>query len=135
MNTILALIASLLATFSLSSFVNRIFNITDLINSTIAGGIIISMASGIIINPAGAMIMGAFGSIISTFTGNYIYRSNRNVFSQIHLRDNLHVLILHGIIGIIGAIFSAIVINFYNYSPLANSIQINSILISRRNII
>ncbi len=39
----------------------------DILNATLAGGVIVGAPSGIFTNPAGALCIGLFGGILSTF--------------------------------------------------------------------
>ena len=66
-NTILALTGSCLATFGLSAIVRDKFSMDDILNATIAGGVIIGAPSGITINPAASLTIGIFGGSISAF--------------------------------------------------------------------
>lgn len=68
LNTILSLTGSCISTFCSSAFFrNGRFSIDDILNATLAGGVIMGTSADIIVNPFSALIIGCFAGFISTF--------------------------------------------------------------------
>ena len=55
-----------MAVFITSALFRNKLNMDEILNATMAGGVIIGTSSGIIMNPAGAITIGIFGGVIST---------------------------------------------------------------------
>ena len=64
-NTIISLTASCLGAFIISTANRGKFSMEDILNATLAGGVIIGAPSGIVTNPAVAFVIGLIGGIIS----------------------------------------------------------------------
>lgn len=114
-NTILSLTGSCLGTFIISSLFREKFSMEDILNASLAGGVIIGAGSGIITNPAASLTIGFLGGIISTFC---FIKLTSFLDEKIGLNDTCGVNNLHGIPGILGGIASAIVIAAYQSDPL-----------------
>jgi ammonium transporter Rh len=104
-NTVLALCASVVFAF-LGSRVFRggKFDMTDIQNATLAGGVGIGNASAIVVGPGSALIIGAVCAVVSTL--GYAYLSP--LLQKVGVYDTRGVHNGHGLPGIIGAL-SAIV--------------------------
>ena len=87
----------------------------DILNASLAGGVIIGAGSGVIINPAASLTIGFLGGVISTFG---FIKLTSFLDKKIGLNDTCGVHNLHGIPGILGGIASAIVIAAYQSDPL-----------------
>lgn len=87
----------------------------DILNASLAGGVIIGAGSGVIINPAASLTIGFLGGVISTFG---FIKLTSFLDQKIGLNDTCGVHNLHGIPGILGGIASAIVIAAYQSDPL-----------------
>ena len=114
-NTILSLTGSCLGTFIISSLFRDKFSMEDILNASLAGGVIIGAGSGVITNPAASLSIGFIGGVISTF--GFIYLTGF-LDKKFGLNDTCGVNNLHGIPGILGGISSAIVIAAYQSQPL-----------------
>lgn len=88
----------------------------DIVNATLAGGVIIGAPSGLITNIGGALAIGCIGGIISTLCFSKLAPKFQKFF---HIHDSCGVHNLHGIPGFLGGILSAIVIAAYNSKPIA----------------
>ena len=64
MNTILAMCASVLASFAMSVFIKGKFSVIDLFNGSLCGSIGAGSCTGLFVNPAGCMILGAISGIV-----------------------------------------------------------------------
>lgn len=106
-NTYLSIAASALTTFAASRFFrkSRKFNMIDIQNATLAGGVAVGSSADLVIQPWGAVIVGAVAGVVSTW--GYVFIKPW-LEEKIHLHDTAGVLHLHGIPGIIGAIGGAI---------------------------
>lgn len=83
----------------------------DIINATLAGGVIIGAPSSLITHPGGAFAIGLGAGCISTFC---FYRLTRSFEKFFHIHDTCGVHNLHGIPGFLGGILSAVIIAAYN---------------------
>lgn len=71
-NTIIALTGSCLGTFIMTALVREKFSMEDILNASLAGGVIIGAPSGVFSNPAGALCIGLFGGVVSTLGFRYL---------------------------------------------------------------
>lgn len=90
----------------MSSGLKNKFTLEHLLNSTLAGGVVIGASAGIILNPGGSMAIGFVTGIISTLGFEYLTPYLQNKYG---LYDTCGVHNLHGIPGLLGGIVSAIV--------------------------
>lgn len=110
-NTIVSLTASCLASFIVSSAVRDKFSMEDILNASLAGGVIIGACSGVITNPAAAFAIGLIGGTVSTYCFSKLSGKFEKFF---HIHDTCGVHNLHGIPGFLGGILSGVVIATYN---------------------
>lgn len=122
-NTVLSLTASCVFAFIFSQFwrKERVFNMVDIQNATLAGGVAMGSCADMALHPGFALLVGAVSGTISVFgfavLQGFLERT-------IGLHDTCGVLNLHGIPGLIGGVASAIVTasfgsgNDYNLSQL-----------------
>ena len=92
----------------------------DILNASLAGGVIIGAPSGVFSNPAGALCIGLFGGVVSTLGFRFLQEKLEH---WIGLNDSCGVHNLHGIPGVLGGIFSAIAIASYASDPLTDPAQ------------
>jgi len=71
-NTIIALTGSCLSTFVMTALLRNKFSMEDILNATLAGGVMIGASSGLFVNPAAALCIGLFAGSISTFGFYYL---------------------------------------------------------------
>lgn len=87
----------------------------EILNATLAGGVIIGSVSGLATNPAASLAIGIVGGVVSTFC---FMNLTKFLEDNIGLHDTCGIHNLHGIPGVLGGIFSAIVIVAYQSDPL-----------------
>jgi ammonium transporter Rh len=116
-NTMLALIGSCLTAFGLSALFRKDhkFDMEDLLNSTLSGGVIIGAASQLFTNTGGALGTGVIGGIISVIS---YMKISPGLKLCIGLYDTCNAHNLHGIQAVLGGIISGIVIAFYQVVPI-----------------
>ena len=116
-NTVLSLTGSCIAAIVASVLIrdNYKIDIEDVLNATLAGGVIIGAPSGVLTNLAGAIAIGFIGGFVSTLC---FAKLGPKLKEAITLDDTCGVHNLHGIPGILGGIFSAIVIAAYQSQPM-----------------
>eukprot|EP01114_Cavostelium_apophysatum_P019573 TRINITY_DN6345_c0_g1_i2.p1 TRINITY_DN6345_c0_g1~~TRINITY_DN6345_c0_g1_i2.p1 ORF type:complete len:781 (+),score=118.55 TRINITY_DN6345_c0_g1_i2:53-2344(+) len=102
-NTVLSISASCVITFVASNIIRgeRVFNMVDIQNATLAGGVAMGAASDMIHHPAVALGVGTFAGLVSVFGFS---RLQPFLERKIGLHDTCGVHNLHGMPGIIGAI-------------------------------
>jgi ammonium transporter Rh len=106
-NTVCSLIGSCVATF----FVSRVFRhngkfeMEDIQNATLAGGVAIGATADMLVTPGGAMTIGLISGIISALGFRYL---TPLLEKRLHLHDSCGVNNLHGMTGIMGGIASII---------------------------
>eukprot|EP01112_Ceratiomyxa_fruticulosa_P009399 TRINITY_DN2446_c0_g1_i3.p1 TRINITY_DN2446_c0_g1~~TRINITY_DN2446_c0_g1_i3.p1 ORF type:complete len:568 (+),score=125.11 TRINITY_DN2446_c0_g1_i3:450-2153(+) len=116
-NTILALIASCTATFTWSQFLRphgKRFDMVDIQNATLAGGVAVGSSSDLIIGPGGALLIGLAAGSLSTFGFVYIGPWFERHFG---LQDTCGILNLHGLPGLLGGITGAIACSNVSDNP------------------
>ena len=111
-NTVMSLAGSVLGTFIISSLgMGRGLEMENILNATIAGGIIIGAPSAFIYRPGLALFIGVMGGVVSTIC---FHKLSPKLLDCIGLYDTCGIHNLHGIPGLLGGIWSAIIISFYN---------------------
>jgi len=106
-NTVLSLTASCVFAFIFSQFWRKAnhFNMVDIQNATLAGGVAAGAAADMVLHPAFALLIGAIAGTISVLGFS---RVQRFVENKLGIHDTCGVLNLHGIPGILGAVVSMI---------------------------
>jgi len=102
-NTLISLTASCMTTFISSAFFrgNKKFDMVDIQNATLAGGVAMGTCADMIITPGGAIAIGAAAGIISTWGFSFATPFFEN---KLKIHDTCGVLNLHGLPGIAGAV-------------------------------
>jgi ammonium transporter Rh len=83
----------------------------DILNASLAGGVAVGASAGVLYMPAVALAIGLIAGTISTLGFHYL---TPLLERKINLYDTCGIHNLHGIPGVLGGIFSAIVIGAYN---------------------
>ena len=104
-NTVLSITTSALTAMFMSVLVKGKFDMEVLLNSTLAGGVAIGTASDLCFNAVWPIAIGGIAGVISA--AGYLYL-NAFLQEKVKLHDTCGVQFLHGIPGILGAIFGAI---------------------------
>ena len=111
-NTVMALAGSVLGTFIVSALgFGRGLEMENILNATIAGGIIVGAPSTFIYRPGLALFIGVMGGSVSALC---FHNLSPKLLDCIGLYDTCGIHNLHGIPGVMGCIWSAIVCAFYN---------------------
>ncbi len=107
LNTVISLTASCIWVFLLSTIMNKgKLKMEDLLNATLAGGVIIGATADICTSPWLAMLIGSIGGIGSILGYHFLTPYLMNKFDY---HDTCGVINLHGISGFLGAIICCIV--------------------------
>ena len=107
-NTVLSLTASTLAVFIGSSlFHGGKFQSEDVLNATLAGGVMMGSSADLILHPYGALIVGSVAGALSVIGFNVIQPW---LADKLKLYDTCGINNLHGMPGIAGGITSIIVV-------------------------
>lgn len=106
-NTIMSLSSCTTVTFAMSALVNKNnkFDMVHIQNAAIAGGVAMGASADLLVQPFGALIIGAVAAIVSVLGYAYLQPV---LESKLGLHDTCGVHNLHGMPGILGAVFSAI---------------------------
>ena len=108
----MSLAGSVLGTFIVSSLgFGRGLEMENILNATIAGGIIIGAPCSFIYRPGLALFIGVMGGAVSTLC---FHNLSPKLLDCIGLYDTCGIHNLHGIPGLMGGIWSAIVVASYN---------------------
>lgn len=111
-NTVLSLTGSCLGSFTLSTIVRGKFSMEDILNASLAGGVIIGAPCGIITNPLASLLIGFCVGSLSTVMFAKLTSKLHHVMG---IHDTCGVNNLHGIPGFLGGILSAVIIASYGY--------------------
>lgn len=106
-NTIMSLSACTVVTFAMSALVSRKnkFDMVHIQNAAIAGGVAMGASADLLVQPFGALIIGSIAAVVSVLGYAFIQPALQKT---IGLHDTCGVHNLHGMPGVLGAIFSAI---------------------------
>ncbi|XP_050449446.1 ammonium transporter Rh type A isoform X1 [Cataglyphis hispanica] len=106
-NTLLSISASCVIAFAVSAVVSKDnkFNMVHVQNSTLAGGVAIGTAAGMMCQPVGALIIGALSGLISVMGYKYL---TPIIQRRLHIHDTCGVHNLHGMPGVLAALFGAL---------------------------
>ena len=119
-NTILSLTSSCMSAFAMSKYFRKKFNMVDIQNATLAGGVAVGSSADLVIGPSFSLLIGMIAGIMSTIGYNKIQSFLQRKF-KIH--DTCGVNNLHGIPGIIGGISGAISASFTSNELYGDNIQ------------
>ena len=108
-NTILSLTSSCMSSFAMSKYFRRKFNMIDIQNASLAGGVAVGSSADLVIGPSFSLLIGMIAGIVSTIGYNKIQPFLQN---RLHIHDSCGVNNLHGIPGIIGGLSGAISASF-----------------------
>lgn len=108
-NTVLALCGSCVVAFLASNFFRgeRAFDMVDIQNATLAGGVAMGTSADLNVNPGLAILIGGIGGFVSVVGYVYIQPA---LESKISLHDTCGVNNLHGMPSIVGAVTGVIII-------------------------
>jgi len=107
-NTLLSLIASCTSGFTASRLLRphgKRFDMIDIQNATLAGGVAVGSSSDLVIGPGGALLIGLTAGTLSTVGFNYI---GPWVERKLKIQDTCGILNLHGLPGILGGLAGTI---------------------------
>lgn len=108
MNTILALCGSCTVVFFVSAWINKgKFRMEDILNATLAGGVIMGASANLSQNPGVAIVIGIIGGFCSVIGFNFL---TPWLWEKIGFHDTCGVTNLHAIPGFLGGIISCIVV-------------------------
>ena len=119
-NTILSLTSSCMSAFAMSKFFRKKFNMVDIQNASLAGGVAVGSSADLVIGPSFSLLIGMIAGIMSTIGYNKIQPF---LYRHFHLHDTCGVNNLHGIPGIIGGISGAISASFTSNELYGDNIQ------------
>ena len=120
-NTILSLTSSCMASFAISKYLRKNkFNMVDIQNATLAGGVAVGSSADLVIGPSFSMLIGMIAGIVSTFGYNKLQPW---LYKTYNLHDTCGVNNLHGIPGIIGGLSGAISAAFTSNELYGDNIQ------------
>ena len=120
-NTILSLTSSCMASFAISKYLRKNkFNMVDIQNATLAGGVAVGSSADLVIGPSFSMLIGMIAGIVSTFGYNKLQPW---LYKTYNLHDTCGVNNLHGIPGIIGGLSGAISALFTSDELYGDNIQ------------
>jgi ammonium transporter Rh len=106
-NTLMSLTGSCITVFLLGPFFKKgKFNMTDVINATISGGVMVGSAADIILWPWAALLIGVMAGLLSTVGFNII---GPFLERKINMHDTCGVHNLHGMTGLWAGLITAIV--------------------------
>ena len=101
-NTTLSLTASCLTAFAISSHLNGgLFSMEDVLNATLAGGVIVGSTCDMFMYAWQPLLLGGLGGAISSFGFN-------KLSEKMSFHDTCGVHNLHGIPGILGGLAAAL---------------------------
>lgn len=128
-NTVLALSSCCMAAFAASAMLRKghKFDMVDIQNATLAGGVAVGSSSDLVIQPWGALLIGLLAGWLSVV--GYVYISPW-LERKIGLHDTCGIHNLHGMPGILGAVGGAISASLAGDSHIVGD-NVNSIFPKR----
>lgn len=131
-NTVLALSASAMSAFLFSAFLRKghKFDMVDIQNATLAGGVAVGSSSDLVIQPWGALLVGFIAGMVSVI--GYVHLSPY-LERKIGLHDTCGIHNLHGMPGVMGALGGAISAGIAGDSAYGN--DIGSIFALRKSVV
>eukprot|EP00002_Diphylleia_rotans_P027521 TRINITY_DN551_c0_g2_i2.p1 TRINITY_DN551_c0_g2~~TRINITY_DN551_c0_g2_i2.p1 ORF type:complete len:705 (-),score=121.62 TRINITY_DN551_c0_g2_i2:117-2231(-) len=107
-NTVISLCGSCVSTFVASRLLRGedVFNMVDIQNATLAGGVAIGAVSNMVVHPYGALIVGCVAGVVSVL--GYVYVQPW-LERRLGLYDTCGVHNLHGMPGVLSGVASAVV--------------------------
>jgi len=122
-NTVVALCASCIASFSLSGLMGGRFSPSHVQNATLAGGVAVGAIASLEMGVATAAVLGAAGGMISTLG---YQKLQPFLYDKIGLHDSCGVHNLHGMPGLFGSLASVVacaVIHDPSFHPVDKNTQ------------
>jgi len=121
----LSITGSVLVSVYVSRVVKGKIDMEVMLNSTLAGGVVMGASCDLIVNPGFAMLAGCIAGAISAL--GYL-KLNAIVKEKLSLHDTCGVLFLHGIPGTLGGFVSAICVGsaLFNFG---NDTQLSALII------
>jgi len=104
-NTVVALSASCIASFSLSGLMGGRFAPSHVQNATLAGGVAVGAIASLEMGLATSAVLGAFGGMLSTLG---YQKLQPYLYEKIGLHDSCGVHNLHGLPGLFGSLASVV---------------------------
>ena len=102
LNTVMSLLASCATAFATSAWFHKgKFDMEDVLNATLAGGVIVGASSDMLTSAWMALSVGFIGGMVSSFGFNRL---------DIGVHDTCGVHNLHGIPGILGGLIAIIMV-------------------------
>ena len=117
-NTVLSLCGSCVASFFTSSLFRKGFNMVDIQNASLAGGVAVGAVSNLNIGPAAALILGTVSGFVSVLG----YVCLTPYLERFGVRDTCGVHNLHGIPGVLSGLASFLVTTFTRDSDYGSNL-------------
>ena len=106
-NTVLAIVGSVMCAASIARFYFGRLNMEIMLNATLAGGVAIGTNADLVTSPGVALLIGGLGGILSAVG---FVKIGPYLLEKIGLHDTCGVNSLHGMPGILAALISMVVI-------------------------
>ena len=109
-----------MSAFAMSKFFRKKFNMVDIQNATLAGGVAVGSSADLVIGPSFSLLIGMIAGIMSTVGYNKVQPFLQR---KLKIHDTCGVNNLHGIPGIIGGLSGAISASFTSDELYGDNIQ------------
>jgi ammonium transporter Rh len=103
-NTVTSLLGCVVTTFFMSKLLRGKFEMEDVQNASVAGGVAVGAASDLVISPGGALVIGMIAAMISAIG----FRFLSPMLRKCYIHDTCGVNNLHGLPGILGGLTGAV---------------------------